>query len=248
MLADENALTHKIRGNWSRRDMPSSSRWMDGLSLELEVDLPKSGGSHEKQYQGKTCNYCLGHDHWKRECPVLKSNSKFYQGNRPAKPVALAVSVCAAEKAGAIAAVQQHTNSRVVVTPDLPVVSGSYESDFRSVDPGYRPYVSQGFVSLVGSGKWVPVNILRDSFILESVLPFSSDSDTGSCVKVRGVGLNVLAVPLHNLSLSSNLVQGEVSLGVCPELPGAGIQVMLNLFSSVFIRFHHRNVNSLRQR
>lgn len=53
------------------------------------------------------------------------------------------------------------------------------------------------------------------------------DSDTGSCVKVRGVGLNFLAVPLHNLSLSSNLVQGEVSLGVCPELPVAGIQVIL---------------------
>ncbi|TWW54105.1 hypothetical protein D4764_0211250 [Takifugu flavidus] len=106
--------------------MPSSTQKMDGLGLELEVDLPKSGGIHEKQYQGRTCNYCLGQGHWKRECPVLKSNSRFYQGVRPEKPVALAVSVRAA---------------------------GLDESDFRSVDPGYRSYVSQGFVSLVGSGK-----------------------------------------------------------------------------------------------
>ncbi|XP_056905675.1 uncharacterized protein LOC130534961 [Takifugu flavidus] len=231
VLADEYALTHKIRGNWSRRDMPSSTQKMDGLGLELEVDLPKSGGIHEKQYQGRTCNYCLGQGHWKRECPVLKSNSRFYQGVRPEKPVALAVSVRAAGKAGAIAAVKRHTNS-MVVAPDLPVVSGLDESDFRSVDPGYCSYVSQGFVSLVGSGKRVRVNILRDSgaldsFILESVLPFSSDSDTGSCVKVRGMGPNVLTVPLHKLSLSSNLVQGEVSLGVCSELPIAGIHVIL---------------------
>ncbi|XP_056869252.1 uncharacterized protein LOC130513948 [Takifugu flavidus] len=211
--------------------MPSSTQKMDGLGLELEVDLPKSGGIHEKQYQGRTCNYCLGQGHWKRECPVLKSNSRFYQGVRPEKPVALAVSVRAAGKAGAIAAVKRHTNS-MVVAPDLPVVSGLDESDFRSVDPGYCSYVSQGFVSLVGSGKRVRVNILRDSgaldsFILESVLPFSSDSDTGSCVKVRGMGPNVLTVPLHKLSLSSNLVQGEVSLGVCSELPIAGIHVIL---------------------
>ncbi|TWW80946.1 hypothetical protein D4764_01G0007610 [Takifugu flavidus] len=106
--------------------MPSSTQKMDGLGLELEVDLPKSGGIHEKQYQGRTCNYCLGQGHWKRECPVLKSNSRFYQGVRPEKPVALAVSVRAA---------------------------GLDESDFRSVDPGYCSYVSQGFVSLVGSGK-----------------------------------------------------------------------------------------------
>ncbi|TWW62352.1 hypothetical protein D4764_04G0009990 [Takifugu flavidus] len=106
--------------------MPSGTQKMDGLGLE--VDLPKSGGIHEKQYQGRTCNYCLGQGHWKRECPVLKSNSRFYQGVRPEKPVALAVSVRAA---------------------------GLDESDFRSVDPGYRSYVSQGFVSLVGSGKRV---------------------------------------------------------------------------------------------
>lgn len=83
---------------------------------------------------------------------------------------------------------------------------------------------------MVGSEKQVPVNILRDSgaldsFILESV--FSSASDAVSCVRVRGMGLNVWTVPLHNLCLSSTLVQGEVLLGVCPELPVAGIHVIL---------------------
>lgn len=67
----------------------------------------------------------------------------------------------------------------------------------------------------------MPVNILSDSgasdsLILESVLPFSSDTDTGGCAKVGEIGLNVLAV------LSSNLVQGEVSLGVCTDLSIGG--------------------------
>lgn len=108
------------------------------------------------------------------------------------------------------------------------------EPDLESVDPGYRSSVSRGFVSLVGSDEKVPVNILRDSgaldsfySILQCVLPFSSDSDTGVCALVQGMGLKVLTVPLHKLFLSSDLVEGEVLLGVCSDLPVHGIQVIL---------------------
>lgn len=104
---------------------------MDGLSSASEVDLLKSGGGRGKHDHSKTCNYCLGQGHWKKECPVLKSHSKSYPGNRLAKPVALAVSVRAAEKAGAVAAVTQHTKPMETVTP---VVSGLEEADIRSVD------------------------------------------------------------------------------------------------------------------
>ena len=47
------------------------------------------------------------------------------------------------------------------------------------IDPGYVAFLSDGYVSLVGSDRKVPVKILRhsgelDSFMEDSVLPFSS--------------------------------------------------------------------------
>ena len=50
-------------------------------------------------------------------------------------------------------------------------------------------------------GSDVKVKILRDtgafnSFIVSSVLPFLQSSDTGDCILMRGMGLNVLPVPV----------------------------------------------------
>ncbi len=36
---------------------------------------------------------------------------------------------------------------------------------------------------------------------------------------IRGIGLNVLSVPLYKLILQSELIQGEVVIGVRPALP-----------------------------
>ena len=81
--------------------------------------------------------------------------------------------------------------------------------------------MSEGVVSLVGSEEKVPVKILRDSgaldsFIVASVLPFSTDTATGDSVLEKGMGLNVFPVPLHRAVLCSDLVKGEVSLAVRP--------------------------------
>lgn len=77
-----------------------------------------------------------------------------------------------------------------------------------------------------------PVRILRDSgasqsFILEHVLPFSAVTDTGNRTPVLGVSLVPLSVPLHQLMLSSDLLNGEVVLGVCKSLPMEGVDVVL---------------------
>lgn len=89
----------------------------------------------------------------------------------------------------------------------------------KETDPGYKKYVTSWFVTMAGSDEEVPVKILRDSgaldsFILALVLPFTSETNTGEAVLVRGMGLTVLSVPLHNVVLSSDLVNGEVALGV----------------------------------
>lgn len=62
-----------------------------------------------------------------------------------------------------------------------------------------------------------------DSFILTSVLPFSSQSHTGENVLIRGIWMNVLSVPLHVVNLQSDLIQGKDVLGVRPALPVEGV-------------------------
>ncbi len=59
------------------------------------------------------------------------------------------------------------------------------------------------------------------------MLPFSTESYTGSNVLIWGIGLNVMSVPLHKLVLQSDLIQGEVEVSVCSCLPVEGVQVIL---------------------
>ncbi len=66
-----------------------------------------------------------------------------------------------------------------------------------------------------------------ESFISENALPFSSESYTCSNVLIRGIGLNVVSVPLYKVLLVSDLVQGDVTLGVRPCLPVVGVDIIL---------------------
>ncbi len=57
----------------------------------------------------------------------------------------------------------------------------------------YAPFITEGRVSLLDVTVEVPIKILRDtgavdSFILESILPFSSQSETGERLLVQGNG------------------------------------------------------------
>ena len=97
---------------------------------------------------------------------------------------------------------------------------------------GEAPYLHEGYVSLLGSDTQLPVRILRDtgaleSFVVESVLPFSSETDTGSCVLFKGMSMQLFSSPLHRLSLSCALVKGQVSMGVRPSLPVPGVAIIL---------------------
>ena len=72
------------------------------------------------------------------------------------------------------------------------------------IGPDYLPFITEGFVSMLGIKALVPVKILRDtgvskSFVLESVLPFSAETDSGISVLIRGIRLNTLSVPFHKL-------------------------------------------------
>ncbi len=66
-------------------------------------------------------------------------------------------------------------------------------------------------MSLAESNKEIPIRILRDtgavdSFILESILPFSLQSDTGDSKLVLGMGMSTITIPHHMVKLSSGLM------------------------------------------
>ena len=58
-------------------------------------------------------------------------------------------------------------------------------------------------------------------------MPFSSAYNSGQSVLVRGINLNVFSVPLHRVYIDSDLVQGEVLVGVHPALPLHGTAMIL---------------------
>ena len=205
-LADQYELTHN--SGWG--NARSAGGFTDGateqVSFSARAGKPEGRARvtswHDME---KICHFCHKKGHVKADCYALQKR------NNPMniKPAALAASA--------------------VCVSDMPCPDVHKEVP---VDEAYSPFVSTGYVSLSGSGKKVPVTILRDtgaldSFILASVLPFSGETATGDSVLVLGMGLVVLSAPLHRLHLCSDLVEGEVSIGVRPVLPVKGVHLIL---------------------
>ena len=97
----------------------------------------------------------------------------------------------------------------------------------------YKPFVSEGVVSLVGDeNSSQKVKILRDtgatqSLMLDSVLPLTENSFTGANVLISGVEMGVLEVPLHEVNIKSSLINGNIVIGMRPSLPVEGISLIL---------------------
>ena len=100
-------------------------------------------------------------------------------------------------------------------TPDQAKVP---ETD--SVMEIYEPLLSDGFVSLNSDfAQSTPITILRDtgasqSLILADSLPFSEKTSSRISVLIQGVECGFVNVPLHNIYLSSDLVNGPVAIGI----------------------------------
>uniref|UniRef100_A0A674NL88 Gypsy retrotransposon integrase-like protein 1 n=1 Tax=Takifugu rubripes TaxID=31033 RepID=A0A674NL88_TAKRU len=145
------------------------------------------------------CFYCKKKGHIVAECPMLEQ-----KGRRKAKLVNL-------------------VNSR---RDNVGASAGAVElADFA-------PFVMDGYVSLPGHGSEVPVKILRDtaasqSFILAGVLPLGPGSAVGSDVPVLGFGMEDLNVPLHRVCIRSDLLSGEVTVGVRPAFPVQGVAFLV---------------------
>lgn len=106
----------------------------------------------------------------------------------------------------------------------LPEPAPEPESN-AEVDPCFKPFISQGFVSLTGEEKdKVPVTILRDtaayhSFMITNVMPLSDETLCNSDLLVWGIKMSVLRAPLHNVHLCLPLVTGPAKVAVLPRFP-----------------------------
>lgn len=198
VLADEFVLIHKSVG----RDFSSSGFGRRERQGRFKDDL--------------NCNYCLERGHWKNYCPLLRSKNKSGKGSGTGRPVALASASQPAKLDISVSPKSDESRPAGCAAPmggskccmsDMSVlVSECPPSEVTDVDRDYGPFITDGFVSLVGSADKVAVKILRDtraseSFILESILPFSPQSSTGCSVLIKGIGLQTFSAPLHRLVL-----------------------------------------------
>ena len=77
-----------------------------------------------------------------------------------------------------------------------------------------------------------PITILRDtgasqSLILADTLPFSEKTSSGTSVLIQGVQCGFVNVLLHNIYLSSDLVNGLVAVGIRQALPFKAVHLLL---------------------
>ena len=87
-----------------------------------------------------------------------------------------------------------------------------------------NPFISQGYVSISKGGHAVPIQILGDtgaaqSLLAEGILPLSEATATRTHALIQGVELGIVSVPMHTIYLKSDLVSGEVVVGLRPTLP-----------------------------
>ena len=65
------------------------------------------------------------------------------------------------------------------------------------------------------------------SLILADTLPFFGKSSSGTSVLIQGVECGFVNVPLYNMYLSSDLVNGPVAVGIRQTLTFKGVHLLL---------------------
>ncbi|XP_069182341.1 uncharacterized protein [Procambarus clarkii] len=124
-----------------------------------------------------------------------------------------------------------------VVTLAMCDPRGKYTNVFRDkpqranlVNERYRPFMSKGWIS-VGGQPEVEVGILRDTGANQSLIARSligNDRRLAGSGKMKVYGLlSESDMPICTVQLRSEYVSAEVMLGVCPDIPIPGVQVIL---------------------
>ena len=215
-LADDYSFTHKVsfvsKANPRKPFYPSSGHkpspsFQSGNSNQ-NTPKPKPPGENKghNPLSQPICNDCKQSGHIVSDCPVLKRKQE-------------------GPKLTGLTSLKLTPQS--CVKDQTPVQAKVPETD--SVMEIYEPFLSDGFVSLNSDfAQSTPITILRDtgasqSLILADILPFSEKTSSGTSVLIQGVECGFVNVPLHDIYLSSDLVNGPVAVGIRQTLPFKGV-------------------------
>ena len=210
---NKQAFTHKKDDSMSQSASSFKQSFQTpskGSISNQQTSNPASSSNSFNSNSAPLCGYCKKRGHLLSECFKLKRKRELDK---------LQPSACFAKR---------DDKSLLQSTPDFQDFKPS-TSDFME---DYKPFMSQGFVSLNDSGTDIPIKILRDTgasqtILLEGVLPLSERTFTDKSVLLQGVELGVIEVPLHKIHLKSDLVTGSVTVGVRPTLPIQGVALLL---------------------
>ena len=210
--ADDYALTHKSTFNKNKSFGPAKKSYPEIGKKSENVAPEKSSdkGQTSNQTMSKdrkprsfapVCHYCKKPGHVMSDCWLLKKRRE-----KEATPNAFVSSKS-----------NWHSNANRAESS-----IGLDKSEI--IREEFKPFVSEGFVSLESSSSQVPIKILRDtgatqSLLLEGVLPLSVSTSTGESVIAQGIEGGCVNVPLHKVKLVSDLVTGSVVVGTRPTLP-----------------------------
>ncbi len=184
---------------------PTKRNFPDRVRSSKDATVVPKNISSADSSENRECFYCHEVGHLIANCPTLKR--KVGRKANHSKSVALI--------------------ERQVLSPQQNVSLNSV------VESTFEPFICDGVVSLSEAESEIKhIRILRDtgaaqSFILQSVLPFSEQSSCGSNVLVQGIDLTVVKVPLHQVFLRSGFISGNVKLAVRAQLPVKGVSLIL---------------------
>ena len=208
-LAHAYTLTHKVsfvsKANPRKPFYPPSghrpSPSLQSGNSNQNVLKPKPPGEKNRNpLSQRICNYCKQSGHIVSDCPVLKRKREKQEGLKPTGLTSLKLTPWS------------------YFTDQNSVQAKEPETD--SVMETYEPILSDGFVSVNSDfAHFTPITLLRDtgvsqSFILAFTLPFSEKTSSGASVLILGVECGFANVPLYNIYLSSDLVNGPVAVGI----------------------------------
>ncbi|MES9950010.1 MAG: RNase H-like domain-containing protein [Candidatus Thiodiazotropha sp.] len=223
-LADDYSLTHKVSflsKPFPRKPTPSNLGPKpnpgnpSGTASPSNAPKPKLTGESkpQKPLSQIICNYCKQTGHLIADCLALKRKQQRQEGLKPTGLTSLRLKPQSCSRDDNI------SNEKI--------------SQSDSVMEIYEPFLSDGFVSLIGDfAHSTPIKILRDtgasqSLILADTLPFSEKTSSGTSALIQGVECGFVNVPLHNIYLFSDLVTGPVAVGIRPSLPFKGVHLLL---------------------
>uniref|UniRef100_A0A8C6LSG2 CCHC-type domain-containing protein n=1 Tax=Nothobranchius furzeri TaxID=105023 RepID=A0A8C6LSG2_NOTFU len=205
VLADEFILTHK---NTFSSFQPARTVVPRFVRPDLDHDSLKKQRDPQLPSRGiRECFYCHKKGHIVADCLTLKRKQSLMNTD---KPKGMGLFKC------------------------LPAPGpGKPPVEQREPDSCFKPFISQGFVSVTADLKDQRlVTILRDtggsqSILRDGVLPLSSLSSCQSSAIVQGIGMTFVSAPLHKLYVRSSFINIHCKVAVLPALPVKGVDFIL---------------------